>query len=49
MKKQDLINLIRYHVEKNEEAFASEVSKIAKEFDESGDASVAEYLMELIS
>ena len=41
--------MIRYHVEKNEEAFASEVSKIAKEFDESGDASVAEYLMELIS
>lgn len=49
MKKQNLINLIRYHVEKNEEAFASEVAKIAKEFDESGDSSVAEYLMELIS
>lgn len=49
MKKQNLVNLIRYHVEKNEDAFASEVAKIAKEFDENGDASVAEYLMELIS
>lgn len=49
MKKQNLVNLIRYHVEKNEDAFASEVAKIAKEFDENGDTSVAEYLMELIS
>lgn len=49
MKKQDLINLVRYHAEKNEEAFASEVAKIAKEFDETGDEAVAQYLMELIS
>lgn len=49
MKKQDLINLVRYHAEKNEEAFASEVAKIAKEFDEAGDEAVAQYLMELIS
>ena len=33
MKKQNLINLVRYHTEKNDEAFASEVAKIAKEFD----------------
>jgi SpoVK/Ycf46/Vps4 family AAA+-type ATPase len=49
MKKQSLINLVRYHVEKNNEAFTSEVAKIAKEFDESGDGVVAQYLMELIS
>ncbi len=49
MKKQDLINLIRYHTEKNNEAFASEVAKIAKEFDANGDKEVAQYLMELIS
>ena len=49
MKKQNLINLVRYHIEKNDEAFASEVAKIAKEFDAAGDDAVAQYLMELIS
>ena len=36
MKKQSIMNLVRYHVEKNEEAFISEVAEIAKEFDQSG-------------
>lgn len=49
MKKQNLINLVRYHTEKNDEAFASEVAKIAKEMDAAGDTVVAQYLMELIS
>ncbi|MDY5083511.1 MAG: ATP-binding protein [Candidatus Limivicinus sp.] len=49
MKKQSLINLVKYHVEKNDEAFAVEVSEIAKEFDIAGDSSVAQYLMELVS
>ena len=49
MKKQSILNLVKYHMEKNEEAFASEVAEIAKEFDSSGDSSVASYLMELIS
>lgn len=49
MKKQSLINLVKYHAEKNEEAFAIEVAEIAKEFDAAGDSSVAQYLMELIS
>lgn len=49
MKKQNLINLVRYHTEKNEEAFISEVAKIAKEFDSMGDKEIAQYLMELIS
>ncbi len=49
MKKQDLINLVRYHTEKNDEAFTSEVAKIAKEFDAAGDETVAQYLMELVS
>lgn len=49
MKKQNLINLVKYHVEKNDEAFAIEVAEIAKAFDASGDTSVAQYLMELIS
>lgn len=49
MKKQSIMNLVRYHVEKNEEAFISEVAEIAKEFDQSGDSALADYLMELVS
>lgn len=49
MKKQNLINLVKYHVEKNEDAFRNEVAVIARSFDEKGDESVAQYLMELIS
>ncbi len=49
MKKQSIINLVRYHVEKNEEAFVSEVSEIAREFDRSGDSVMGNYLMELVS
>lgn len=49
MKKQDVVNLVKYHVERNDEAFASVVAQIAREFDVSGDSSIAEYLMELIS
>ena len=49
MKKQNLVNLIKYHIEKNEEAFVAEVAEIAKDFDAKGDSSVAQYLMELIS
>ena len=49
MKKQNIINLVKYHVEKNEEAFISEVAEIAKEFDQSGDSVMANYLMELVS
>ena len=49
MKKQDIINLVKYHTEKNEEAFVSQVADIAREFDRVGDVAVAQYLMELIS
>lgn len=49
MKKQSIMNLVRYHVEKNEEAFISEVAEIAREFDQSGDSVMATYLMELVS
>ena len=49
MKKQNLINLVRYHTEKNDEAFAAEVAKIAREFEEAGDEAVAQYLMEMVS
>ena len=49
MKKQNLVNLIRYHVEKNDEAFITEVAEIAKDFDANDDSFTAQYLMELVS
>ena len=49
MKKQSVINLVRYHVERNDEAFISEVAEIAKDFEKSGDSNISQYLMELIS
>jgi len=49
MKKQTLVNLIKFHMEHNEDAFLSEVTEVAKEFDQSGDEYTAQYIMELIS
>ena len=49
MKKQNIINLVKYHAEQNNAAFVSEVSEIAREFDANGDYEVAQYLMDLIS
>ena len=49
MKKQDLINLVKYHVENNDEAFRMTVTEIAREFDRNGDYNTSSYLMELIA
>lgn len=49
MKKQNVVNLVKYHAENNEEAFANEVAEIARDFDKTGDSAIAQYLMELIS
>lgn len=49
MKKKNIINLIRYHAESNEAGFRSEAYEIAKEFDQSGDYQLAEYIMALLS
>lgn len=49
MKKQNIINLVKYHTEQNDAAFVSEVSEIAREFDANGDYEVARYLMDLVS
>ncbi len=49
MKKEELMNLVKYHVENNNEAFRTEVIKIATEFDAQGDEQLAKYLMNLIS
>lgn len=49
MKKQNVINLIKYHVERNENAFRNESINIARYFDSIGDEQLAEYIMSLIA
>lgn len=49
MKKQNIINLIKYHVENNNSAFLAEATGIAKDFYTSGDLTLAQYIMDLIS
>lgn len=49
MKKKNLINLIRYHEEKNETAFRTEALEVAKDFYNSGDNLIADYIMGLLS
>ena len=40
MKKQNVVNLIKYHAENNNEAFISEVAEIARDFDANGELDV---------
>lgn len=49
MKKQSVLNLIKYHVEKNENSFRDEAIDIARYFDAIGDYQLAEYIMGLIA
>ncbi|CAM2078519.1 MAG: ATPase AAA [uncultured Clostridium sp.] len=49
MKKQNVLNLIKYHVEKNENAFRNEAVSMARYFDRIGDYQLAEYIMGLIA
>lgn len=49
MKKQDIINLIKYHVDKDEVSFVNTASEIARSFLEDGDEQIAKYIVGLIS
>lgn len=49
MKKQNVLNLIKYHVERNESAFRNEAITIARYFDSVGDYQLAEYIMGLMT
>lgn len=49
VRKQNILNLIKYHVEKNENAFRNEAIEIAKRFDSIGDYQLAEYIMGLVA
>ena len=45
MKKQDIIDLIDAHLKNNDAAFVNKVYDIAREFSDSGDKDIAEYLV----
>ena len=45
MKKKNVINLIKFHAEKNEAAFRQEAYTIAKDFDNDKDYSLAQYIL----
>ena len=49
MKKQSIINMVKYYVEKNDSAFRGEVMEIAKDFEKNGDFEISSYLMDLIA
>ncbi len=49
MKKKNIINLIKYHAEKNETAFRDEACEIANFFNAAGDVELAEYILALLS
>jgi hypothetical protein len=49
MKKKDILNLIKYHYDKDELQFRAVASEIAREFDESGDHQLAEYVMSFLA
>ncbi len=49
MKKQNVLNLIKYHVERNENAFRNESINMARYFDSIGDYQLAEFIMGLIA
>ena len=49
MKKKSVINLIKYHAENNDAGFRSEAYEIARDFDQTGDYQLAEYIMALMS
>ncbi len=49
IKKKNVINLIKYHVENNDFQFRNEAVEIARSFDQSGDSQLAEYIMSQLS
>ena len=49
MKIKNVLNLIKYYTENNDESFRNEAYEIAKDFDQNGEYQVAEYIMALLS
>ena len=49
MKRSDIVELIRYHVDRDDPSFNSKASTIAQEFEEQGAEELASYIRALIS
>lgn len=49
MKKNDVVNLIRYHMDHNEAGFIQQARQIANEFQNSGDLALGQYVNALLS
>ena len=49
MKKKNVINLIKYHIDGNDKEFRNEAYEIATDFQNSGDEELARYIMALLS
>lgn len=49
MKKSDVVNLIKFHYELDNESFYKQAFEIAREFDQSGDTVLAQYIESIMS
>ena len=49
MKKKMILDLIKYHEEKNENEFRRTAYEVAKDFNQSGDYTLSEYIMGLLT
>lgn len=49
MKKKNVLNLIKYYIDNDDESFRNEAYEIARDFDNAGDFQLAEYIMALLS
>lgn len=49
IRKRNILNLIKYHAEKNEPGFRNEAYEIARYFDSIGDYQLSEYILALLS
>lgn len=49
MKKKEVLNLIKYHYENNENGFKNTAYNIAQDFENGGDSQLSQYVMSLIS
>lgn len=48
MKKQNIINLVKYHYAKDDVSFRNEVYELVKYFSEQGDTNISQYLLSLL-
>ena len=49
MKKRNVLNLIKYHVENDDYSFRNEARQIARDFDANGDSQLSGYIMSMLS